>query len=108
MVDFRSIYDASQIDLDDDLQDDGGIDDNIVEFPNPPHKSDASRNNLEAALRLATVGIAIFPCRPNKRPLFEGWQAKSTTDRAIIEGWWRGWPSVVPAIDLGKIEDRGH
>jgi hypothetical protein len=57
--------------------------------------------NLEAALALAAAGIRIFPAGADKRPLISGWQEAATSDRDIIEDWWRRAPYALPAIPCG-------
>ncbi len=59
--------------------------------------------NLTAALRLASKGIAVFPCKPDKTPC-DGvrWRSEATTDPRRIEAWWRRWPDAVPAYEPGK------
>jgi len=66
--------------------------------------------NREAALALASAGIAIFPCMGGeasgdqvKRPLPNlAWRHRSTTDADKIERWWSEHPLAIPAIDLAK------
>lgn len=43
---------------------------------------------LDAALRYATAGIPVFPCKPGlKEPIFKGSFKNATTDPQIIHGW---------------------
>jgi hypothetical protein len=59
--------------------------------------------NLQVALDLAEVGIAIFPCGPNKKPR-PGikWRLMSTTSAETIRSWWHTWPDSIVGIDLAK------
>lgn len=64
-------------------------------------------DNIKTALSLAAQGLFVFPCHSGgekaKQPMpFLKWKEKSTTDQAIIAGWWRKWPDAAPALDLGK------
>jgi hypothetical protein len=66
--------------------------------------------NRDVALRLATAGVAIFPCRNcpadkinHKTPMVK-WRSLSTTSKNRIEQWWEQWPDALPGIDLGKAE----
>jgi len=59
--------------------------------------------NCDTALRLAEVGLAVFPCGPDKRPLLK-WRALSSSDPEAIEQMWKRWPDAVPAIDLAKSD----
>ncbi len=58
-------------------------------------------SNLESALKLAAAGYRIVPAK-GKRPFFEDWPEKATTDAAQIRKWWAGSPSYNPAIATGK------
>ena len=58
--------------------------------------------NIAAALRLASFGISVFPCAPDKKPrLGVLWKSASTTDIRTIEAWWRRWPDSIPAFEPG-------
>ncbi|HEY8161723.1 MAG TPA: bifunctional DNA primase/polymerase [Methylocystis sp.] len=100
-------YDVAQIDLDD-LENDAGLDDNIVEFPNQPNKSDTPRSNLEVALHYADAGAYVFAARSSinkaldKRPMFvRAWSAESTRDHATIKRFFNDSTALV-AVDCGK------
>ena len=59
--------------------------------------------NLSAALTLADLGIAVFPCNQTKRPQpGVRWKDEASTDHRRIESWWRRWPSSLPAFELGR------
>lgn len=59
--------------------------------------------NLNAALRLADLGIAVFPCNQSKRPQpGVRWKEEASTDHRRIESWWRKWPGSLPAFELGR------
>ena len=60
-----------------------------------------SGQNLAAALALADAGVKIFPAGADKRPLFKQWQEIATTERDIIDDWWRRAPYALPAIPCG-------
>ncbi|PWT94424.1 MAG: hypothetical protein C5B53_13205 [Candidatus Melainabacteria bacterium] len=73
-------------------------------------------SNLERALALAELGLAVFPCRPReevhaetgevlkaKTPLTPRGFHDATTDRDVIRGWWGKRPDALPAIPTGKI-----
>ena len=57
--------------------------------------------NLEAALAVGRLGLAVFPCRPDSVPLLKDWPNRASTDEAFIRGWWRQFPSAIPAIACG-------
>lgn len=66
---------------------------------------------LNGALHLARLGYYVFPARievePDgkvNKPPQRGvrWRDESTTDEAIIIGWWKRWNDAVVAIDCGK------
>lgn len=61
-------------------------------------------SNLESALKLATLGVPVFPCQPNKRPrMGVQWRSQATTDEALIRSWWRRWPDSLPAFEPGRV-----
>jgi hypothetical protein len=58
--------------------------------------------NRDFALRLAEVGLKIFPCNQSKKPLV-GWREESTDNADLIAEWWDQYPGALPAIDLAKV-----
>jgi hypothetical protein len=62
----------------------------------------------ELAVAFAERGVPIFPVRlfrkPDGRwakvPCVKRWQHRASIDLAMVEGWWRQWPDVWPAIPL--------
>jgi putative DNA primase/helicase len=60
-----------------------------------------SEINLQAAKKLASYGLAVFPAGPDKKPLCK-WRETSTSDTAQVEALWREHPDGVPAIDCAK------
>lgn len=64
---------------------------------------EANNRLLQAALMYAGLGLSVFPLKPGqKSPAFKGWQAKSTTDAAVIRAWWGKNPAFNIGIDCGK------
>jgi len=54
---------------------------------------------LDAALRYAELGYAVFPCRSGaKQPLTPHGFRDATTDAAQIQAWWTRWPDANVAI----------
>jgi hypothetical protein len=51
-------------------------------------------------LYYAHAGLAVFPCDASKRPLVPHWREDASTDRAVIEGWWRRWIHADAALAL--------
>jgi hypothetical protein len=65
-----------------------------------------TNHNLDAALRLAAAGLAVFPCNPNPRPHpkskhpLVNWKTQATTGIGVeFTGRYAG---AVPGIHLGK------
>ncbi len=52
---------------------------------------------LDAALRYAELGYAVFPCRANQ-PLTPHGFHDATTDAAKVQAWWTRWPDANVAI----------
>src|SRR5260370_40967935 len=69
----------------------------MADEPDAPNSS-----NLEVALNLAVAGMPIFPARPDKRPLFTGWQDKASTEPVQLRDWWLDHPTALPAIVIGR------
>ena len=62
-----------------------------------------SNRNLQAALRLAEKGMALFPCWPNKKnPICKRGLKDATTDTAIITAWWESHPAANIAVATGS------
>lgn len=73
----------------------------MTRYYNTP-KIAVAQGNLAAALKLAKVGLPIFPARAsNKRPHVKDWPNVATTDAAQLSAWWRRWPDAMPAIPTG-------
>ena len=83
---------------------------------------------LDAALTLAGLGYALFPCHtiqgefcscgkraddrrdhaPGKHPRTPHGFKDATTDCAVIREWWRKWPNAAVAVRTGKWENGGY
>ena len=61
-----------------------------------------STEAVTAALDYARRGWPVFPCKPDKRPLLEGWPDKATCDGTVIREWWQRWPDALIGIVTGK------
>ena len=55
---------------------------------------------LDAALRYAARGWPVFPCN-GKRPMVANGFHDATTDREMVEWWWRQWPDANVAVPTG-------
>jgi hypothetical protein len=62
---------------------------------------DARQANLHYALHCAKLGLYVFPCGADKKPLVK-WRALSTIDHEQIKQQWANHPDAIPGIDLGK------
>ena len=52
----------------------------------------------EAAVRLASRGLAVFPANRRKEPLVAHGFESATTDLATIDRWWWKWPTANVAV----------
>lgn len=58
---------------------------------------------LDAALRYAAIGIAVFPCRPRgKEPMIEHGLHAASKDPEQIKAWWRQFPNANIGGVLGE------
>ena len=62
---------------------------------------DAACRMLRPALRYASRGWPIFPCRPDKRPATEHGFKDATCDRKTILAWWTANPSAMIGMPTG-------
>ena len=60
-----------------------------------------SSPNLDAALSLASIGLHIFPCNPDKTPKIIAWEQNATSNTLQIEATWQSSPHLLPAIPVG-------
>jgi hypothetical protein len=59
---------------------------------------------VEAALRLASRGHAIFPCsKETKAPLIAGGFKNASTNPVVIRDWWRRHPDALIGVPTGKF-----
>lgn len=54
----------------------------------------ADNTMLEYALKYASVGYRVHPCRKNKTPLLPAWQEKASSDPEQIKAWWSDHPDA--------------
>jgi putative DNA primase/helicase len=64
---------------------------------------EARQENLRYALHCAELGLYVFPCGADKKPLVK-WRALSTVDPEQIKQWWTEYPDALPGIDLAKSD----
>jgi hypothetical protein len=58
----------------------------------------------QAALALASRGLAVFPCWAGKKtPVCRHGLKEATTDAAIIEAWWSSYPIANIAVATGRV-----
>jgi Bifunctional DNA primase/polymerase, N-terminal/Primase C terminal 1 (PriCT-1) len=61
---------------------------------------------LSAALKLASAGLAVFPCRArDKRPATENGLKDATVDPGQITAWWTEQPDCNIAIATGAVSE---
>jgi hypothetical protein len=54
--------------------------------------SPASTDTITWALAYAAAGMAVFPCRANKKPLIDGGFKNASSDAEMVGAWWTRWP----------------
>ena len=78
------------------------------------NKGIALNDLLEAALKYASQGWPVFPCRADKTPFLDNGVLGATTDLDTIKGWWQRWPHANIGMDVGSAHmmvydfDPGH
>ena len=60
-----------------------------------------SSPNRDAALTLASRGLHIFPCNPDKTPKVAAWEQNATSNGLNIEVTWQGAPHLLPGLPVG-------
>lgn len=61
----------------------------------------ASSPNRDAALALASRGLRIFPCNPDKTPKIAAWEQNGTSNGLNIEVTWQSAPHLLPGFPVG-------
>jgi hypothetical protein len=64
--------------------------------------NDESLSQLDCALSYASLGLPVFPTKPNKSPYTPRGFKDATTDPEAIRAWWRQWPDAGIGIPTGK------
>ena len=62
----------------------------------------ASSPNRDAALALASRGLRIFPCNPDKTPRIAAWEQNATSNGLNIEVTWQSAPHLLPGFPAGS------
>lgn len=57
--------------------------------------------NRDIALKLAQMEIHVFPCTPEKVPVWKDWEHNATNSALKIEATWQSNPQYLPAIPVG-------
>lgn len=57
--------------------------------------------NKDAALALASQGIHVFPCNPDKTPRIHNWEQAATSSPFAIGVKWDGAPDSLPGLPVG-------
>ena len=57
--------------------------------------------NQTAALALASRGLHIFPCNPDKTPRVAAWEQNATSNTLKIEATWQSAPQLLPGLPVG-------
>jgi hypothetical protein len=60
-------------------------------------------SNLEAALKYASKGKPVFPCKRDKRPITKNGFKNATTDEAQIKEWWTKRPTASIGMPTGHV-----
>jgi hypothetical protein len=61
----------------------------------------ASSANKEAALTLASRGLRVFPCNPDKTPRVAAWEQAASNSQFAVAVKWEAAPESLPALPVG-------
>ena len=57
--------------------------------------------NRDAAFALASIGLHVFPCTPDKKPTVAAWEQNATDNTLKIEATWQSSPHFMPGLPVG-------
>jgi hypothetical protein len=60
-----------------------------------------STSNKDVALSLASRGLHVFPCNPDKTPRIEAWEKNATASPFFIATKWDACPGALPGLPVG-------
>jgi len=60
-----------------------------------------STANKDAALALASLGLHVFPCNPDKTPKVTAWEKVATKSPFVISIKWDAHPETLPGVPVG-------
>ena len=58
---------------------------------------------LYFAKQYAAAGMAVLPLKPDKTPYTTHGVKDASAHEAVIENWWKRWPSANIGIATGKV-----
>jgi hypothetical protein len=61
-----------------------------------------STERVQQVLKLAEHGIAVFPCKPDKRPYTASGFKNASTEPDTIKKWWQLWPDALIGVPTGE------
>ena len=57
--------------------------------------------NRDAAFALASIGLHVFACTPDKKPTVTAWEQNATDNAFKIEAIWQSSPHFIPGVPVG-------
>jgi hypothetical protein len=57
--------------------------------------------NRDAAFALASIGLHVFACTPDKKPTVTAWEQNATDNTFQIEAIWQSSPHFIPGLPVG-------
>jgi hypothetical protein len=58
-------------------------------------------SNKDSALYLVSLGLRVFPCTPDKKPLIADWEHTAISSPFAVSVKWDATPNALPAIPVG-------
>lgn len=66
---------------------------------------DELTDQAASAIRLASLGLPVFPCDSDKKPLCAHGFKDATTDADQVRLWWEQYPYALPGVPTGKTTE---
>lgn len=66
---------------------------------------DELTDQAASAIKMASLGLPVFPCDSKKKPLCAHGFKDATTDADQVRAWWEQYPYALPGVPTGKTTE---